>query len=291
MALRGFVALAGLITGAVACGTDTPSDGASDPTGGGKADGYNSSGVTLPLPPPCAAGASAVDGCYLPVPLIRQLRDYTCGDVSLLSILRYWNAADFTSVTERDLIAPLKTSSDNGTEPDDIVAFIETAGDPRVARLHAEKRENLDAAELEDALRAGLPVITDIEAWQAHTTFKKFTPWETDLDDGHYVVLIGAGRAIVDAPHVREPWLPQPDVCGQAKRCLQDVYYFMDPSTTGYYTYIPKAELVNRWHDVENDVPIQHLAIFITPDAAVTPTPYDLSTRHEPNAKTATPIN
>jgi hypothetical protein len=252
---------------------------------------FNEGGMRVPLPRACAMGESALAGCHLPVPVIRQLRDYTCGDVALLSILRYWDAAEFAAVAERDLIAPLGTTSDNGTEPDHIAAFAD-----RVARLHAVKRENVSAQDLDDALRAGQPVITDIEAWQEHPTFGEYVHWDTDYDDGHYVVLVGAGRAMTDAPHVRRPWLAQPDVCGADAKCVQDVYLFMDPSTTGYYTYIPRDELVSRWHDTELDAngtaqPVSHLAIFITPDPGVVPTPYDVSSRHEANASSASALN
>lgn len=252
---------------------------------------FNEGGMRVPLPRACAAGESALAGCYLPVPVIRQLRDYTCGDVALLSILRYWDADEFAGVAERDLIAPLGTTSDNGTEPDHLAAFAD-----RVAHLHAAKRENVATRDLDDALRAGHPVITDIEAWQEHPTFGEYVRWDADYDDGHYVVLVAAGKAMTDAPHVRTPWVAQPDVCGADAKCVQDVYFFMDPSTTGYYTYIPKDELVSRWHDTELDAsgtaqPVSHLAIFITPDAGIAPTAYDVSTRHEANASSAPALN
>lgn len=47
-------------------------------------------------------------------------------------------------------------------------------------------------------------------------------------DDGHYVVLIGYKK---DA---------QKDTY---------IYYFMDPSTSGSYTYLTEEEFILRWHD------------------------------------------
>ena len=51
------------------------------------------------------------------VPLIRQKVDYSCGDVSTLSVLQYWKYADYKSKKESDLFAPLKTSKNDGTDP------------------------------------------------------------------------------------------------------------------------------------------------------------------------------
>ena len=47
-------------------------------------------------------------------------------------------------------------------------------------------------------------------------------------DDGHYVVLIG-----------------------YSKDTENDAYidYFMDPSTSGSYTYLTEEEFILRWHD------------------------------------------
>ena len=47
-------------------------------------------------------------------------------------------------------------------------------------------------------------------------------------DDGHYVVLIGYKK--------------------DAKKDTY-IYYFMDPSTAGSYTYLTEEEFSLRWHD------------------------------------------
>jgi predicted double-glycine peptidase len=64
------------------------------------------------------------------------------------------------------------------------------------------------------------PVICLIQAWP-----DKKVNYKTDWEDGHYVVAIG-----YDA----------------------NDFYFMDPSTLGYYTYIPIKEFLDRWHDTDS---------------------------------------
>jgi predicted double-glycine peptidase len=74
--------------------------------------------------------------------------------------------------------------------------------------------------ELQALLDQKLPVICLIQAWPGREV--DFT---NDWDDGHYVVAIGYDK---------------------------DNVYFMDPSTIGNYTFIPKPEFLKRWHDCES---------------------------------------
>ena len=64
------------------------------------------------------------------------------------------------------------------------------------------------------------------------------TPYATDWSDGHYAVLIGYDNANL---------------------------FFMDPSTSGKYAFIPREELAERWHDVvgADNVHTQRMAIFV----------------------------
>lgn len=100
--------------------------------------------------------------------------------------------------------------------------------------------------DVELAVDRGEPAIVAVQAWQPVALAKNLKPWATDWDDGHYLVVIG-----YDAQNL----------------------YFMDPSTADHYTYIPRGEFADRWHDVlglEN-AHTQHIAIFV--HAALTPRP------------------
>lgn len=83
----------------------------------------------------------------------------------------------------------------------------------------------------------GYPVIVDFQAWP-DTPHYAPPPggWANDTDDGHYNVVIGFD---------------------------DERLFFMDPSTLGHYTYIPKEEFLVRWHDTDgpNNVPIYNYMI------------------------------
>src|SRR5205823_4615259 len=87
--------------------------------------------------------------------------------------------------------------------------------------------------------------------WQDKTHVRDFKPWATDWDDGHWVVAVGYDK---------------------------NNLYFMDPSTAGRYTYIPKAQFLERWHDImgKDNKHVQHISIFIK------------GTRRVPKSKRAT---
>src|SRR5262249_24756562 len=106
---------------------------------------------------------------------------------------------------------------EHGTHPDRMVAVARERG------LMAEKRTGLDLADLERALASGAVVILAIQAWPEQEAVHR-RPWETTWDEGHYVVAVG-----LDARHL----------------------YVMDPSVRGSYGFIPRDELLRRWHDFE----------------------------------------
>jgi predicted double-glycine peptidase len=93
----------------------------------------------------------------------------------------------------------------------------------RARGLTADKRTGLTLADVERALAQGAVVILAIQAWpeQPH---RDAAAWETSWEDGHYVVAVG-----LDDRNV----------------------YVMDPSVRGSYGFIPRAELLRRWHDFE----------------------------------------
>lgn len=174
-------------------------------------------------------GEPALPARYLPVPLISQATDYSCGAAALLSILYYWRVY---SKDEDELRRILHTTPNNGTHPAMIV---------RVARLlglGAFMKENLTLVDLGHAIGRGDTVILDIQAWPDAEEAKK--PWRDMWDSGHYVVLVGLDR---------------------------ERAYLMDPSVSDGYAYIPLEELSDRWHDYEMEAGVRreyrNLGIFI----------------------------
>ena len=189
----------------------------------------------------------------LPVPLVRQKTSYSCGDAAVLALLRYWKHQEYKQVPETALYGPLGTTARDGTEPYAMAAWLDA-----LPGLRAEVRDTSPSlADLERAVDRGEPPIVDIEAWQDVPSVNDLKPWPTDWVDGHYVVLVA-----YDAAN----------------------FYFMDPSTGRHYAYIPRRELLDRWHDVVGKRRTQHLVIFVsgatepyTPDHPLPPlaTPID----------------
>ena len=173
------------------------------------------------------------------IPDVRQSTGYSCGAAALQAVLAYWG----TSEREDRLMARLHTTPQNGTSPDNIVRVAGEYG------LKAKLWEGLTLEDLEAALRQGLTVIVDLQAWRE----KDEKPWTETWDDGHYMDLLG-----MDAKNL----------------------YFEDPSLLGSRGFIPRAEFVDRWHDYEGEPPLDardrkyvHMAIFIKGDHRVSAAP------------------
>lgn len=193
-----------------------------------------------------AYGASAIslpetdgqgNGRLLMVPLYRQSHNFTCGVACVASVLRY-AGYDFDTREDR-LLWELGATPENGTSylkiteylnavrmdgsPDtpvfstDIVCTEYTSDEDGLAsasRLLSQFRAELDE---------GMPVICVIQAWRDDGDYTAGTE-----DDGHYVVLIGYSKDTENDAYI---------------------YYFMDPSTSGSYTYLTEEEFILRWHD------------------------------------------
>lgn len=84
----------------------------------------------------------------------------------------------------------------------------------------AEFHEHISIEQLKELLIQGIPVILMIQAW-GDTSIDYQDSW----DNGHYVVACGYNDTSI---------------------------IFMDPSTLGYYTYIPIPDLLKRWHLKDN---------------------------------------
>lgn len=149
----------------------------------------------------------------LPVPIVRQSNNYTCGTAALLAVLYYWQVYDGN---ESGLLSVTDTTAAEGTPPKGIVKGAQKYG------LAAYYKEMVTIDGLRTALGGGETVILDIQAWPDKP---KEMPWVQRREDGHYVVLTA-----MDVEYA----------------------YFMDPSVGTGYTYIKLPELMERWHDYEN---------------------------------------
>ena len=158
------------------------------------------------------------------VPLTRQTSDYTCGVAVMQSILYYLDEKD--DYSEEILIRELKADPVNGTSYQAMADFARSNG------YRVEVRTEMRLDDLRDFIDKGEPVIVLIQAWAESPV-----DYSRDWEDGHYVVAIGYDR---------------------------DNVYFMDPSTLGNYTYLPNREFLDRWHDEDARVQLNHFGMIIT---------------------------
>ena len=110
----------------------------------------------------------------LPVPLVVQAADYSCGAGALLSVLYYWHA--YTGV-ESALYPKLQTTEKDGTEPEKIGEVAGTFG------LQSKVQMNMTVDDLRHSLAAGDTVILDFQSGAG-------TAWKDEWESGHYAVLV-----------------------------------------------------------------------------------------------------
>ena len=194
----------------------------------------------------CASGASAIalpetdaaGACrLLEVPLYRQSHNFTCGVACVASVLRY-AGYDFDTREDR-LLWELAATPENGTNYMTIAGYLNSVrveGYPDTPVFSTEivctaytpdeqalTPSNLLLKQLRAALDDGAPVICVIQAWKDDGDYTTGAE-----DDGHYVVLVGYKKDVQRDTYI---------------------YYFMDPSTSGSYTYLTEEEFILRWHD------------------------------------------
>ena len=169
------------------------------------------------------------------LPLYRQSHNFTCGVSCVSSVLRY-AGYDFDTREDR-LFLELGSTPENGTNYMKIVEYLESVRldsspdkpvfSTKVISLDYDN-SNQEAndndgllREIRTALDDNHPIICAIQAWKDDADYSSRTE-----EDGHYVVLIGYSKG-------NDGYL----------------YYFMDPSTSGSYTYLTEDEFILRWHD------------------------------------------
>ncbi len=147
----------------------------------------------------------------LPVPIISQATPWTCGAAALMAALVYFGVFDDA---ESRLDAELGATPEQGVPPQRIAA------EARAFGLTAEVRTGMTLDDLGDELERGSIVIVAVQAWPSRPTTDPAKSWE----DGHYIVIVGLDEGRV---------------------------YAMDPSVRTGYAYLPRDELVPRWHDYD----------------------------------------
>ena len=171
----------------------------------------------------------------IPLPLVRQATNYTCGVGCCCSVLRY--AGYELDVRQDELEKMLNANYEIGTSYQEIVNYLESVtiedDNGSYKPFSCEVGQNRDIAFLEKTILEGKPSIICIQAWDYLDDYKD------EWDSGHYVVANGFD---------------------------EDNIYFMDPSLLGTYGYIPKDELDGRWHDMDGteEFVVDHFAITVT---------------------------
>lgn len=166
------------------------------------------------------------DKVKLPVPLLHQASSFSCGAACTLALFLYWMPNDAPYETEYDLWPVLETTEENGTEPRKMVEAMVAEG------LEASYGSEFTLDEVRKHVDAGKTVILCFQAWPG----RRLEGWEFTWADGHYSIVVGMD---------------------------DDNVYIMDPSTHGSYVWMPNDELVERWHDVDEGVPKQGIAIVV----------------------------
>ena len=149
----------------------------------------------------------------LPVPLVRQASNFTCGVAALMSCLYYWRAFDGR---EDELITILGgVKKYEGTSPWQLAKGAMAFG------LLASVQTNMTVAQLKDWVERGVPVIVSFQAWQDEDG-PPHASWGDIWEDGHCAVVTAVDNANV---------------------------YFADPSEYSGYCFLPIHEFEARWHD------------------------------------------
>lgn len=163
----------------------------------------------------------------------RQSTDYSCGASALQAVLSYWGK----DIGEAELMMLLKTNSDVGTYPENIVAGARALG------FKAESRDHLTIDDLRDFTASGKPAIGLAQVWRSYADGSHSA--EDEWESGHYIVILG-----VD----------------------DDYVYFQDPFIRMSKAFVPRPTFEDHWHhamggDRQKNPDLVHLAVFIEGDS------------------------
>lgn len=158
------------------------------------------------------------------VPLFRQAADYTCGEACLLSILRYAKY-DF-DIREVNISLALGSNSDNWVTPAKMARFLNAVSlnEEEAQCFNAECRKNMTLDQLKEELDNNRLVICEIQDPRCGNDEENIVVPDQDVNRRHEHSVLAIGY---DADNI----------------------FFMDPLTSGNYTYLPNDELMERWRD------------------------------------------
>jgi predicted double-glycine peptidase len=159
----------------------------------------------------------------------RQVTEYSCGACALQAVMSYWGK----NVDESELMKVLRTTSEEGTYPENIVRGAQALG------FDAEARDHLSLEEVEQFTAEGAPMIALVQAWRS----EKGDPDSAaeEWDNGHYVVVLGVDK---------------------------DYVYFEDPYVRMSKGFVPRETFVDHWHqvmggDLSKNPKLMQLGIFV----------------------------
>ena len=148
------------------------------------------------------------------VPLVKQMRDHTCGVAVLQSVLLYYGE----EFGQMELARYLGADPQRGTSYRAILRFANRKfPDPQKRDFWMWKRCGMTIDDLRQVIDSGRPPIILFQAWG-----RPGVNWKKEWKEGHYAVAVGYD---------------------------EDKIYFMDPSILGHYAYITAGEFLDRWHD------------------------------------------
>jgi uncharacterized protein len=128
----------------------------------------------------------------IPVPSVRQSKNYTCGPSALKSVLSFFGH----EVTEKELADDMNTNEKDGTANDNIVRVAKERG------LKADLHKNMSFNKLKSVVNKKQPVIIAYQAWPE----KETEGWEEGWNNGHYSVVVAVDNKDVylEDPSVKD---------------------------------------------------------------------------------------
>lgn len=121
------------------------------------------------------AGATPSAAKAIPVPIVAQTTDFSCGAAALLAVLTYWLGKENVPRDEKGLWAYLGTNPTQGTNPDAVAGVAGALG------LETAIREGVHGADLPAIAATGATAILALRMED-----------NEDPHEGHWIVLVGA---------------------------------------------------------------------------------------------------
>lgn len=166
----------------------------------------------------------------IPIPLIGKDSSNTAAAACIDAILTYYGyELDREGINWSNLLA---VTQEDGTGLQDMISYLNKVKEQdrntnRLLEIHLNRY--MTVCDLMSDIDKGILVVCPIQAWYKNESgdYEEVHDYREEEGCGHYVVSVGYDR---------------------------DCIYFMDPSQSNTYTYIPINEMDARWHDVEGGI-------------------------------------